>query len=778
MGDKAMGGLYAEALRRWTPSMTLAVLPSLTAAGTLPPNPEGAQGDSDKWDKIAQKVVLGGAGLLWAATAINALRGMKKDVPDPVDDLIDESTVDGIALREVADALGMSEDEVMEASARVAGDRTLVVAMGESLDALSVNTSKVPMMMFRKLASVLKNAPKSADVGELRATVSLELSPDSVTMEDITDWCSAHSGAVMNDAVVEAGRNGPDDGNMEKVWIATDDERTRPTHVEAHGQRAPLDGTFTVGADELEYPCDPDGSPQEVDNCRCRVSVLAGDEELPDYMSNDADLMDALAASGQETTMESNTTAATFRTFTDAVIAFTGTPTSDGRMLAQDIELSFRSFPLPLMWCKQSKDGHLDSFTVGVIESADVAANTVIASGYLLNTPEADEAAAQIAHGVTGPSVDLAAAEWVLTDINGNEPDGDMLDAMPNDSTLELYQTITKAELIGTTLVATPAFGDTTLALNTDRESRDVAMVASAADEFRPRVYDHRLFENPRLTGPTLPTMGDDGRIYGHLACFGQCHRSIQSECVTVPRSRTDYAHFHTSPAVRLDNGERLPVGRLTVGTGHASERLGARPAAAHYDNTGTCFALVRVGEDKHGVWFSGVAAPWATREQVEMGLAAPLSGDWRDFGSGLELVAALSVNTPGFAARGRSDDQGRPLSLVASLGPVDDGVDAPLSHEDVKIAVREAMQEEAAAQERERVAATATALLERAAQITRPPTPAEEIAELLQLASKKKAGAVACANCYSACPCMDCDQDACDTCPPGNCPCALPATP
>lgn len=446
---------------------------------------------------------------------------------------------------------------------------------------------------------------------------------------------------------------------------------------------------------------------------------------------------------------------ATFRTFTDAVIALTGTPTSDGRMLSSDIELSFRSFPLPLMWCKQSTEGHLDSFTVGVIEEARVEGATVVASGYLLNTAEANEAADQIAHGVTGPSVDLAAAEWVLTDVDGVEPTAEAVDAMPEDATLELYQTITKAELIGTTLVATPAFGDTTLTLNTSRESRDVALVASAADEFRPRVYDHRFFENPMLGGPTLPTMGDDGRIYGHLACFGQCHRSIQSECVVVPRSATDYAHFHTSPAVRLDNGTRLPVGRLTVGTGHASERMGARPAAAHYDQAGSAFALVRVGEDKHGVWFSGVAAPWATPEQVEMGLSAPLSGDWRDFGSGLELVAALAVNTPGFSARGRSDDQGRPLALVASLGPVDDGsdvdvLDPPTDETDadvlvadpaagtgltpdvVKVAVREALDEAAAQSERDRIAAEAGALLARAQQITHPPTPAEQIAELL----------------------------------------------
>lgn len=419
-----------------------------------------------------------------------------------------------------------------------------------------------------------------------------------------------------------------------------------------------------------------------------------------------------------------------YRTFTDAVIGLVGTPTSDGRMLASTIDLSFRSFPLPLMWCKQSKEGHSDSYTVGVIETAELRGNAIFASGYLLNTPEADAAATELAHGVTSPSVDLASAEWVFTDLTGKELSGEI---SPD---TDAYMTFTKAELIGTTLVATAAFGDTKLAINESREAREVSLVAAA--EYRPKVYDHRLFENPNLTGPTLPTMGADGRIYGHLAVFGQCHRSVQTECVMVPRSPSDYAHFHTSPAVRLDNGQRLPVGRLTVGTGHADPRLGAAPAAAHYDNTGTCFALVRVGEDAHGVWFSGVAAPWATPEQVEQGVHSPLSGDWRNFGQGLDLVAALAVNTPGFSARGRDDDQGQPLALVASVGPA--FVEpAPLSRKDIHDIMVSALREESERKNREVAALAAISRSEKLVGKPKAPTSARtRVAYLLTMAKNK----------------------------------------
>lgn len=59
--------------------------------------------------------------------------------------------------------------------------------------------------------------------------------------------------------------------SLTKEWIATSDDRTRDDHSEANGQEAPLEGFFTVGDDELAFPGDPDGSPEEIINCRCAM---------------------------------------------------------------------------------------------------------------------------------------------------------------------------------------------------------------------------------------------------------------------------------------------------------------------------------------------------------------------------------------------------------------------------------------------------------------------------------------------------------------------------
>lgn len=59
-----------------------------------------------------------------------------------------------------------------------------------------------------------------------------------------------------------------------KAWLATEDDRTRPTHIEAEADGdIAMDETFSNG---LLYPGDPDGDAGEVINCRCTSVFSAG----------------------------------------------------------------------------------------------------------------------------------------------------------------------------------------------------------------------------------------------------------------------------------------------------------------------------------------------------------------------------------------------------------------------------------------------------------------------------------------------------------------------
>jgi len=58
-----------------------------------------------------------------------------------------------------------------------------------------------------------------------------------------------------------------------KVWHSNKDERVRPAHLEADGQEVLWNEPFIVNGEELMYPMDPNGSPENTINCRCWMTV-------------------------------------------------------------------------------------------------------------------------------------------------------------------------------------------------------------------------------------------------------------------------------------------------------------------------------------------------------------------------------------------------------------------------------------------------------------------------------------------------------------------------
>lgn len=65
----------------------------------------------------------------------------------------------------------------------------------------------------------------------------------------------------------------------DKVWLATDDTRTRRSHRAADEQRVPLDLPFTVGEAKLMHPGDQNGPAHEVIQCRCSLLIVRHDED-------------------------------------------------------------------------------------------------------------------------------------------------------------------------------------------------------------------------------------------------------------------------------------------------------------------------------------------------------------------------------------------------------------------------------------------------------------------------------------------------------------------
>lgn len=103
---------------------------------------------------------------------------------------------------------------------------------------------------------------------------------DSVLLETSTGRWQNRATTVARTETVGAYNGGTEDAfqwlaevdpelEMEKVWLATIDPRTRDTHFAADGQRVPLWSPFIVGGFPGMHPGDKALPAQESINCRC-----------------------------------------------------------------------------------------------------------------------------------------------------------------------------------------------------------------------------------------------------------------------------------------------------------------------------------------------------------------------------------------------------------------------------------------------------------------------------------------------------------------------------
>jgi hypothetical protein len=247
----------------------------------------------------------------------------------------------------------------------------------------------------------------------------------------------------------------------------------------------------------------------------------------------------------------------------------------------------------------------------------------------------------------------------------------------------------TNYEIAAATLVPVPAFGECRPFEMLDASGEPMPAAARAIMAAAPLpTLDPALFRNPELTHITALTMRDLGNgwthVFGHVAAHDVCHVGMRGVCTTAPYSDQDYAPFHRYTVT--SGGRELPVmaGRLTSGLGrfenkcrchpgnddHACGNVSFGAAIAHHDQMES-LAYVCAGEDEpnNAIWFSGVLDPDASTQARGLLRRRQVSGDWREHGSGLELVEVLVLarREPGFPLPRVSVENGRQRSLTAA---------------------------------------------------------------------------------------------------------------
>jgi hypothetical protein len=438
----------------------------------------------------------------------------------------------------------------------------------------------------------------------------------------------------------------------------------------------------------------------------CHTTQAEADEQLAELAAEEGD---EKPADDGDDTMDYAGKTAPWR----GPLAIEGQVTGDGREFAEGA-LTWAELPVPLRWNKEDSHGgeaRTIAVNVGRIDKVWRAGSLIMGEGVLdLSDDDGRRVHAKIeGKFLRGVSIDAdsiadADVEFVWPeDDNAGTGEGDeddlfeMLFAQPEKMIFH------GGRIRAATLVDIPAFAEAYIALLDEAgavvaggQPVGEAVVQAAAEGARKAKESSRPLRAVTAGAPAHPAMGDlwkppaewfgnpelpfycgivvtdQGRIYGHAAPFGSCHIGVDGECITVPREN-EHSHYMTGETV-CDNGTRVPIGQITVGTGHAPLHYGAQAAAEHYDNTGSAVADVAVGNDKHGIWVAGAIRPNADPLSVyELRASGRVSGDWRRIGGQLRMVGLLGVNVAGFLEEAKMRtlvSSGQPQALVAAGVP------------------------------------------------------------------------------------------------------------
>lgn len=228
--------------RSWFRSLTRFLdrtRPDVVSGGQI--NPQNVAQHSAFWGQLMQDEVIPEAASLYSRVR-NRVTGRRDPVTDPAS---------AAYLNEVGNRLVRIPDEVY---ALVVREIETGIAQGDSIPDIATRVQSV-----------------------LTATGS-EYWPNRAVTVARTETMAAVNAGAYTGALRDAEERG--DPAPFKVWLATEDTRTRPTHRDADGQRTLLSEPFRVGGAQLLFPGDPRGPAQEVINCRCTFLPITLGEEL------------------------------------------------------------------------------------------------------------------------------------------------------------------------------------------------------------------------------------------------------------------------------------------------------------------------------------------------------------------------------------------------------------------------------------------------------------------------------------------------------------------
>ncbi len=130
----------------------------------------------------------------------------------------------------------------------------------------------------RRIHTVLREAGPPSQIREvtralrrLYQTEWVTTRANRIALDQVLKAVSVFEQAAAEQVSASTGRR------YQKVWVSQGDDRVRPSHADADGQRVALGEPFKVGMSLLRYPRDPAGPASETVGCRCWVEHVAAE---------------------------------------------------------------------------------------------------------------------------------------------------------------------------------------------------------------------------------------------------------------------------------------------------------------------------------------------------------------------------------------------------------------------------------------------------------------------------------------------------------------------
>lgn len=159
--------------------------------------------------------------------------------------------------------------------------KRLLAIAGEKIKGINATTLKLLKVALAEGVSEGESIPQLAK--RIDALYLEEIIPNRSVVIARSETVSASNFAAMESARASG-------LSLDKVWLATDDNRTRPDHRDADGQQVGMDEPFIVGGEEMMQP--GDGPADQTVNCRCTVyfvRVNAQGDEVGSQMDDVSD---------------------------------------------------------------------------------------------------------------------------------------------------------------------------------------------------------------------------------------------------------------------------------------------------------------------------------------------------------------------------------------------------------------------------------------------------------------------------------------------------------